>query len=684
MDKFTITFIEEAEDLLAELEMDLLKWQVAPDDPARIGNIFRVVHTIKGSGAMFGFDELVRFAHQFETALDAIRDGRYTASPEFIELSLGVCDHLNRLIQENPPDACISDDIIASLYRLIPLSVLYPNGFAPENPVFETMLPAAMPPAADAGDGGRDAADTRRLVLIDFTPFPEIFESGNNPLFLLKEVQQTGGCQIFPEIDGIPPLKELDPERCYLRWDIEVETFRRVDDIRDIFAFVDDLCELRVWENDAPSTDPVHDNPAPFSERSGGLDAPLDSGTNRQQARRSRLRVSSRKLDLLVDLVGELVTVQAGISRNILAAGDADSVLLSEQLEQLVADLREAVISVRMQPVALLFTPFKRFVHDFSQELGKKAVLDIRGGDTELDKTVLERLKDPILHIFRNSLDHGIEHPQQRREAGKPETGHIVMAAEYAGSQVLIRISDDGKGIDTGAVRRRAEKSGLLDVLRRDQRQCLTEEFLLGCIFSPGFSTAEKISDVSGRGVGMDVVRERIEELGGDIRLSSKPGQGTTVTLLIPMTLAIISGLLIRVGETFYVIPMADVSEVMEITDDDENGEKTRRVIGIREELVPWIRLEELFRLPPSNETGISCLVIMGRKDERVGFLVDEVMGEHQTVIRPLEGLMRHSRVFSGFTILPDGKVALILDIRRITDVAEAESLVYTDQPGRI
>jgi len=497
-----------------------------------------------------------------------------------------------------------------------------------------------------------------------------MLRNGADPLLLLRELKLLGEIQVTANMTAVPALAELDPERCYIRWEMVLSTAAARAAIADVFLFVEDQCELTIEPAARPSPDATVSmtTPPEEPERKFGRRAEDRAGM-------SSIRVPTPKLDQFVDLVGELVTVQARLGEVAARREDADLVAVAEEIERLTSALRENSMSIRMLPIRGTFERFRRLVHDLARDLGKEVELTIDGADTELDKTVIDQLNDPLMHLIRNSMDHGIEPPALRLAAGKPATATIHLSARHSGANVLIEVMDDGGGIDAAAVRERAIANGLIDAEAE-----LTEARIVSLILSPGFSTARQVTDVSGRGVGMDVVRQRVEALRGTIHVVSASGRGTTVTLRLPLTLAIIDGLLVRVGHAFFVLPLANSLECVELTRQDIAGANGKHVANVRGEIIPYIRLREHFDITterPEREQ----IMIAETEEGRCGFVVDEVLGDHQTVIKNLGRFYRHVQFISGATILGDGTVALILDPDRVVqDVLRATSEV---QRGR-
>ena len=647
MDKYKQAFLEEAGETLCELEAALLELDQNREDREVVGRAFRALHTIKGSGAMFGFDDIAAFTHNLESAFDHLRTGQLAVSADLISLALAAGDQIKTMLDEaagvGAADHSRAMGILAELRDLTGEEVRY-------HPVPGPVVPETAP----SGPQG--------VWRIHFRPASDVLLNGTNPLLLLRELGQLGRIQITVDVGGIPPLSELDAERCYLGWDIVLTTPSGLEAIRDVFIFIEDNCEL--------SIEPVFEPAAPSATQAV---QPKENPPPAPVAGASNIRVSAEKLDQLINLVCELVTVQARMSELAARRDDPEIQAVAEEIERLAAGLRDNSISVRMLPLKNTFERFRRLVHDLSIELHKDVELRIEGADTELDKTVIDQLNDPLVHLIRNSMDHGIETPDARRAAGKPPTAKIRLAAIHSGANVLIRISDDGRGLDAEAVRTRAIERGLIDAAAR-----LSEAEVFSLIFTPGFSTARTITGVSGRGVGMDVVRRNVEALHGSIEISSQPGVGLTVSLRLPLTLAIIDGLLIRVGQAHFVLPLANSLECVELTSADVREAHGNHIAKVRGEIIPYIRLSEYFQMdnaPPEREQ----IMVVETDQGRYGFVVDEVLGDHQTVIKNLGKLYRNVQAVSGATILGNGTVALILDPHRL--VQHALSTVSKGKP---
>jgi two-component system chemotaxis sensor kinase CheA len=648
---FKQSFREEAREILVDLESALLELNENHGDSELVSRVFRGLHTIKGSGAMFGFEELAAFTHNLETAFDAVRNGRVEITGELVDLTLGALDQIKAMLDGKdgaaPLEAAARELILAKARQLSGIA----EGATPEPKSLGVQLPvrSEMKPVCD--------------WRVQFTPGPDFLLNGSNPLLLIQELRQLGGLSVRANLAAIPPLAELNPDRCYVTWEMVLSGSDGADAIRDVFIFVEDSCELKI--------EPLSDVAEPLDSAVDHVDAqnerPVGAGMRQADGKcvgATSLRVPAAKLDQFVDLVGELVTVQARLSELAARRDDSEVTEVAEEIERLTSSLRENSMNIRMMPIRATFEKFRRLVHDLARDLGKAVELTIDGAETELDKTVIEQLGDPLLHLIRNSMDHGIETPELRSSRGKRATAIIHLSARHAGGSVLIEVSDDGGGIDADAVRARAVEKGLIAADAQ-----LTANEVSALIFEPGFSTARQVTDVSGRGVGMDVVRRRVESLRGTIELSSEQGKGTSVTLRLPLTLAIIDGLLVRVGPSSFVLPLANTLECIELSRQDIEQANGNHVVLVREEIIPYIRLREYFSIlgqPPELEQ----IMVVETDGGRYGFVVDEVLGDCQTVIKSLSRFYRNVQVISGATILGNGSVALILDPERLAQEA--------------
>ncbi len=692
MEQAIATYREEAGELLAELETSLLDLEETPDDNDLINRVFRAMHTIKGSGAMFGFDEIASFTHEVETVFDMARNGKMTVTKRLLDLTLKSRDHICYLLSMpigEEVDRSAGDEIIAGLRQLVP---------QPEpSDKWSDAAPAIQLPEL-SGDELAEESTWR----IRFRPAPNILMCGTNPISLINELRELGTAHVVAQFDEIPTLDDLVGENCYIYWDVILTTTRGEDAIKDVFIFVDDDCDVKIELIDSSGLidreqgykklgdilvergdlSPVEmQKVLMLKKRFGellveqGIVSPekVQSALVEQQhvksVRKERgeapppqeaaasIRVPAERLDQLINLVGEMVTVQAHLTQVSMAGGDATYIAISEEVERLTNELRDTALNIRMLPIGSTFSKFKRLVRDLSSELGKEIEMETFGADTELDKTVIEKLNDPLVHIIRNSIDHGIEMPEARRAAGKSSVGTVYLGAEHSGDSVLVTIRDDGGGLDRDAIRAKAVENGLISASAE-----LPDKEIYAQIFAPGFSTAAKVTSVSGRGVGMDVVKRGIEGLRGTISVDSVRGTGTTITLKIPLTLAIIDSLLVKIGKDHYVLPLAAVEECVELTREDIKNSHGRNLANVRGVIVPYIPLREHFCITEQCPE-VEQIVIADIHGTKVGFVVDSVVGQHQTVIKSLGKMYRDVRGVSGATILGDGTVALILDM---------------------
>jgi two-component system chemotaxis sensor kinase CheA len=716
---------EEAYELLNELESSLLELEKEPNDKEIIDRAFRSLHTIKGSGSMSAFIGFSDFLHDVETVFDMVRNDDLAVTGQLTDLTLLVCD-LTRTMLDNPDQGNDifkerSPQIITSLKGLI-------SGVSAEGYQLHSVQ--------------QESSITYR---IRFRPSQDILKKGTNPLVLLDELNTLGYCTIIAQKDQIPGLEDINPENCYTYWDIILTTEKDINEIRDIFIFVENDSELTIDAIDdsgklgdnsgndemadlfskngfmtrdefAKMTSPRHllgeilvergdlthedldkvlgkkpettdasagNDHKPIGERlvnaevvdTGKIESALAEQKHVKTVQQkksinsqvSSIRVTSDKLDKLVDLVGEMVTVQAQLTQTSISRSDPELIMIAEEVERLTEELRDNTMSVRLVPIGTLFGKFKRLGRDISKETGKLVEMSTEGAETELDKTVIERLNDPLVHLIRNSIDHGIEAPSVRKELGKPEHGTIHLSAMQSGGNVLIKIRDDGKGIDAKAVREKAIAKGLLE-----SDKSIPDKEIFSFILAPGFTTAEKITNVSGRGVGMDVVKRNIDDLRGSLEINSTKDKGSTITLKLPLTLAIIDGLLVRVGESFFVIPLAFVEECVELLHDERKRGHDRHIANVRGEIVPYISLREQFMIH-ENRPAMEQIVITEIDGVKVGFVVDQVVDEHQTVIKSLGKAYQHVEGISGATILGDGTLALILDAAKLLQIVEEQ-----------
>jgi len=666
-DAIVDTFLQECEDLLPEIEECALALSGEGESEEIVGRLFRAFHTIKGSGAMVGFDHVASFTHHVETLLDGVREGKVAVSPRIAELVLAAADEIKRLLTVEPggtpAPSKTRDALVVELEQFTAVST-------------DTGLAKQTPPPSDESAQKRDQrAGLMRNWKIVFRPNPDLFQCGGNPYLLIRELGSLGTVDAVALTEDVPPLEDIQPNLCYLGWTITLRTTEDEDAIRDVFVFVEDGAELSVTlmedfqspgikeldsivltANGHGAVSSVNSKPAANRAQDEQGDLASKSPT-KTLSKESVVRVPSTRLDRLVNLVGELVMNQSRLMQAASLAGIPELANPVQEMERLVAELRDDVLSIRMLPIGTIFGRFRRLVHDLSTELGKEIDLVTEGAETELDKSILDQLSEPLVHLLRNSIDHGIELADQRVELGKPRRGTIRLCAVHAGSHVVISIEDDGKGIDRQAVRTKAIEKKIIS-----SESILSDSDLLNLILQPGFSTAAKVTSVSGRGVGMDVVKKQIDSLRGSLRVTSEQGKGSKFALSLPLTLAIIEGLIVEIGPDQFIIPMSAITENVELEQAERAQKNGRNVVVVRGELIPYIDLRATFQIegdPPSIEK----VVIVRQGEDRVGLVVDRVLGTHQTVLQSLGRFFRDIDVVSGATIMGDGRVALILDI---------------------
>ncbi len=690
------TFREEAAELLSDLEAALLELEDEPNDAASVDRTFRAMHTIKGAGAMFGFDKLSAFTHHLENAFDQVRSGELMVTKELINIALGSGDHIRSLldaVDSSPGLEAEGEALLKQLGNLLP------------DHTDESAAAAKVKPM-EKETRSKDADATYR---IRFTPAVDALANGMDPLPILRELAALGPCHITTLTGEVPTLAELDAESCHLTWNLILTTDQGRNSIDDVFIFVqDDWCiSVAAIDQDGNGSDEVADKPVGeiLVERGDATPKQIQEALGHQKrigeilseegqvppekvqaalaeqqvvgkahkARKAKegaanVKVPAERLDSLMDLVGELVIAQARLNQTAGNLLNPELTSVAEEIERLTTELRDNSLGLRMLPIGTTFARFRRLVRDLSNELGKEIELVTQGAETELDKTVIDRLGDPLVHLIRNSIDHGIELPDVRESAGKPRKGKVHLSAVHSESHVVIRIKDDGAGLKADAIRAKAIERGVLS-----EASDPAPEELYNLVFDAGFSTAKSVSNVSGRGVGMDVVKRSIESLRGKVWIDSEPGQGSTVTVELPLTLAIIEGLLVQVGEERYVLPLSLIEECIELTTADAESGNGNRLIEIRGELVPYLRLREWFS-QQGKRPPIEQIVVTRIGDSRFGFTVDQVIGQHQTVIKPLGKLYEGVKGLAGATILGDGAVALILDAPKIVQCLTAES----------
>ncbi len=680
--QFHDAFFEESFEALESMEAALLKLDVGTPDAETINTVFRVAHSIKGGAGMFNFADIASFTHTLETLLDGLRSGRTQVTSAGLDLLLRSVDVLREMLRgvqrKEPVDAQRVADLQLELELLVHA--------APATPT-SASLPA--PPAGAAGTPEAvSAARSARCWRISMRPLENMLARGNDPLSLMAALAEHGILEVKAHAEDVPALAALDPQRCHLRWELSLTGKVAQEELAEAFAWVEGDCEVSIAEElpaavpaaaaavlatvPASAVPPVSASLSgrePKPEATSSISQPASAAPARTEASAAggadagSMRVSVGKIDELINTVGEIVITQAMLAQlGAEAQGPAAERLRSglAQLERNVRELHESVMRVRMLPIGFAFSRFPRLVRDLAQRLGKQIELKLSGEQTELDKTVLERIGDPLVHLVRNSIDHGIEMPEARVAAGKPAAGTVHLAAYHRGSAIIIEVGDDGQGLDTDRILAKARSRGLVGAAETLSREAVTE-----LIFLPGFSTAEKATDLSGRGVGMDVVRRNINALGGKIKIDSERGQGSRFTISLPLTLAIVDGQSVSVGGETYIVPLVSIIESLQIPAKSVRPlATTGEVFMFRGDYLPLVRLHELFNVEPRTRNIHEGLVVVAEGDgQRIGLFVDELRGQQQVVIKSLEANYGHVPGVSGATILGDGSVALILDV---------------------
>lgn len=605
-------FLDEAKEMLSQFEAALLAMERDPLDADAVNRAFRAAHTIKGAASLFGFAAVAAFTHEVESVLECMRAGELPLSEAGMALLLQGCDHIGSLLGEIDLDA--------------------------------------TPASCAAVDEGQGVPTERGIWRISIRMGPDAFRHGLDPMSFIRYLETIGRVVDMQTVqDALPDLRQLDAETCYLGFDIRLDTGAGRQAIEEVFQFM------------AADADIVYQPP----QAEGDPDAPEPVAGARDRRDIRFIRVRADKLDKLIDLIGELVIASSGAQ---VVAQQAQSRPFSQattRIHDLVQEVRGGALGLRMVPIGETFARFERVVRDVSKQLGKEVDLHITGADTELDKSMVESIADPLMHLVRNSLDHGIESAEERVSAGKSPVGRLALHAYYESGSIVVEVSDDGRGLDRERILAKAQESGLISAMPE-----LSQEDIDQLIFLPGFSTAEQITDLSGRGVGMDVVKSNVETLRGQIKIASQPGLGSTVQIRLPLTLAIIDGFLTRVGGVSYVVPLALVAECLAAPPEYvADSAQMSGYFDLRGEVVPYLDLGVFYR-HPSPTTGRRSLIVVRNGLSRVGLVVDRLLGEYQTVIKPLGQLFQQVRGLAGSTILGSGEVALILDVPALLDLA--------------
>jgi two-component system chemotaxis sensor kinase CheA len=639
-------FAEEVNDLLTEVENSLMQINNGYDNPDVIAKVFRSLHTIKGSSGMFGYTEISSFVHDLETTFDNIRHGKLKLNRGIIDLTLKSQDCIhNLLIQKDSEEEKSKRDSILNELKKITAAESVIEKEESAGLIHNNFSQSVTEP--DLNHSG--ILETFRIM---FSPSKEIFLRGIRLRPLFKELASLGTLSLTAKLLNFPDINDIDPENCFMEWEATLITNKGIGEIKNVFIFVNDYARIEILKDEAigliNTVGTTQSSPAVFERRKS------DSKS---------IRVKNEKLDELVNLVGEMVTLNARFSQEAAQSKIPEFISISESFNRLISDLRDNTMSVRMVPLAELFNSYNRLVFELSNKLNKKIKLQLQGGQTELDKNMIEELRDPLMHLIRNSADHGIELPADRIKAGKLETGTILINAEYSGSSVLIKISDDGAGLNKEKIMAKALEAGLIDSSVND------ENIIFSKIFEPGFSTAEKATDISGRGVGLDVVRRNIEKLRGSINIKSHQHEGISIQLTIPLTLAIIDGFMFEVAGNLFIFNLSSVIECLDYDKSAEDIGSGKFTINLRGEMISCLDLKKVLGLE-ANKYVLPQVVITDIGGERVGFLVDRLIGKYQTVIKPIAKSVNIRDIIVGATILGNGSIAFVLDVNRIITFA--------------
>lgn len=672
LDKFTAKFVEEALDNVAIIEEALFNLESEPTNKEIIERLFRAMHTIKGGGAMFGFNDLSAFTHNLETIYDLVRNDKLAIDSDIISLTFESLDYIRQLLDigdlTDPEDIAKQNDYIARIQKYFGNNV--------------TSAPSAKPmPAAPAAPIA--PASNKKNYLVSFEPFESLLNNGTNPFFIIEDLVALGDAKVVAYTDGVKSFDEFEPLALRIKWQTILSTESDENDIKDVFIFVEDECKINIdilpdgdvlsqtetlatliETKKAQNQVLVKEDFAQFKQEVKSVEKKKESAPKAQAGGVSEkiatMRVASAKIDELVNAVSELVTMQAQFSLIATKKNDATLMAVAEQMEKITRQLRDNSFEISLIPLQGELVRFQRLVRDLSKNLGKQIDFVVEGGEIELDKNIIEHLTDPLLHMIRNSCDHGIEMPDERISKGKNPKGIIKLKAFYSGSSVIIRVSDDGKGMDPDKLFKKAVEKGLVDANAK-----MSKRDILALIFASGFSTADKVSDVSGRGVGMDVVKSKIAEIRGDIAIDSEIDEGTTFTLDLPLTLSIIDGLLTKVNGEQFVVPLSNIERILSTSEVQMIDSKLGKTFLYENERVMFVDLNDMFYQKEVDITK-SKILLVNHGGKRVGLVVDMIVGEFQIVVKPLGKFMRKVDMISGASVMGDGSLSLIIDTTRL------------------
>jgi len=686
MSQFLETFYEESFEGLEVMETELLNLDTGAADGEIINTIFRAAHSIKGGSGTFGLNDVATFTHVMETLLDEMRDGRREVTQDAVDILLRSVDVLRDMLSLLRAGEKVDEDRVAVAKKELDMLLAGDGGNESEHTG-----------ANEVDVDGDEQVSGEKEWKIIFKPFPGLLQTGNDPVRIFRELESLGILEVKADLSKLPSFDEMVSEECYISWELVLKGEIDKSEIDDVFAWVEDDCELEITElnqgsgkvikkpvanseNDRKESPVASKNTPPANSSKAKKSKPTESGS---------IRVSIDKIDDLINMMGELVITQSMLSE-LGGAEEFGNIQIEKlrdglgQLERNTREMQENIMRIRMLPISFAFQRFPRLVHDLSSKLGKKIELLMSGENTELDKTVMEKIGDPLVHLVRNSIDHGIESPDQRVESGKDETGIIQLNAFHEGGNIVIEIVDDGAGLNKERILSKAIENGVIK-----ESDALTDEQIYDLIFQPGFSTAEVISDVSGRGVGMDVVRRNIRDLGGAVEVSSRAGLGSTFTIRLPLTLAIMDGQSVRVGKENYIVPLISIVESVQVRAGEVKGVAGKASLyQLRDEYIPIVRLHETFSIDTEcKQLEDGLLVVVEGEGTKIALFVDDLLGQQQVVIKSLETNYKKVTGISGATILGDGTVALIIDVAGLIHLAQTDENIIksaTDKDSEI
>ncbi len=692
MEQFKKKFLEEASDLINNLEKSLLLLEENKQDRNIIEEVFRIMHSLKGGSAMFGFQKMDAFTHDLETIYDLIRSDKLQVDNEVLNVTLAAIDHLKVLLEngENLSSEAAANHTLL-LNRITQIVTRSGHDATQMTSDSTNEVPANKTESPEKSQ----IFDLAPTYYIYVNPNKDIFRNGTNPLFLIDELNALGHCRAFARLHNIPTLEKLNPEKNYMAWEVLLSTDKGVNEIKDVFIFVEDEFEIRIEkiadvnllaktpftqqldllvpENDLMDLKALSQAIDAILKKEGEDDALViknnDVALSNQKHSISNIRVASDKLDNLMNLVSELVPTQASLSLFADNQDNSELLAIAENIEKISRQLRDNTFEICLIPIETIMIRFKRLVRDLSNEMNKEIQFIAEGTETELDKSIIEGLTDPLMHIFRNAIDHGIESTEERVKKGKPRQGKIVLRSYYSGTNVFIQIKDDGSGIDVEKIRQKAINRGFI---APDAN--LSYKELLNLVFLPGFSTAAKVTEVSGRGVGLDVVVKKISDIRGEVEIESQLGIGTTITIKLPLTLSIIDGLLVKINTTNFVLPLSSVDKCFEISQEKIQNSFNNKVV-LDGKQIPLVNLREEFDIR-ENTPNLHQIIQVNHEEFKVGLSVDMVLGEYQAVLKPLGRMFKDLEIVSGATILGDGTIALVLDPGRIINTFDRETLM--------